>query len=640
MSKNDVRTLNRSQQHVSLPDGATIVVVGGGPAGAFFAIQAAKKARVLGRKLDLLIVEKKEELRFYQAASSIPLREGCNYCAGGISPMLASALRESGLSVPEEIVLGRATSLTVHGDWKSIELPVPEGREMLSVFRGSRPRHRAGRHVNFDSYLLDKAVEEGARVVAGEVQDVGYSPSLKPVVRYRTGTGGKNGIETTEADFVVFAGGVNQTPGMDPESDRLFGALKKAIPGFRPPKVRKTLICEMQTEEELLRHIRGEVHFAQYGSKDLQIEMSSLMPKGGWITVVLLGRTVDRAQPSQHLQIMERFLELPHIKRLLPRKATLAPVCVCNPNMVVGASRSPFGHRVALIGDMAVSRLYKDGIFSAYASARGLADCILDVGIDRASLKKAYWPVIRRFEVDNRFGAVVFLLNRVTFSHRVLSRIFYQAVLTERKTKPEHGRRLADVLWRIASGDDTYRSILLSMYHPATVWSIVVGGALVTIRNCMTERVFGLNWEGFGRYPTGVPREDIEEKRLEIAGVLGIQPTRRSLDFERMYSIKIKAGRARILDQLGRFGDADRRYFRSRLVNVHRTVGSANQVGSTIQYDVFPGWLSFSVVLEKVVGTHYLLYRVRDGFAQGGILVFSIDEKEEGLCLLSIYVAF
>jgi hypothetical protein len=32
----------------------------------------------------------------------------------------------------------------VHGDWKSLELPVPRGRTMLSVFRGTRPQRRCG----------------------------------------------------------------------------------------------------------------------------------------------------------------------------------------------------------------------------------------------------------------------------------------------------------------------------------------------------------------------------------------------------------------------------------------------------------------------------------------------------------------
>ena len=53
-----------------------------------------------------------------------------------------------------------------------------------------------------------------------------------------------------------------------------------------------------------------------------------------------------------------------------------------------------------------------------------------------------------------------------------------------------------------------------------------------------------------------------------------------------------------------------------------------------------PRWLSFSVVLEKVVAARYLLYRVRDGFPQGGILAFDIDRKRAGGGYLTIYVAF
>ncbi|MGO8753078.1 MAG: NAD(P)/FAD-dependent oxidoreductase [Thermoguttaceae bacterium] len=628
------------RQHLALPDGATVVVVGGGPAGAFFAIRILRRARALGKKLDVLILEKKREIHFYQPAFVGASWEGCNYCAGSISPRLADVLRENQLVLPEEIVEGKATVLTVHGDWKSIELPIPEGRDILSVFRGSRPMQRAGRHANFDSYLLNRATEEGAKVRMAKVHDVLYSSRNKPRVSYQIATAAGSRDETVEADFAVLAGGVNQSPGMDVESDRLFQSLREAIPGFHPPKVRKALICEMQAEEDLLRYMKGEVHFAQYGSKDLQIEMSSLIPKGRLITVVLLGKSVDQADPSEYQQVVECFLELPHVRRLLPRKAKLTPACLCRPNVTVGVARNAFGHRIALVGDMVVSRLYKDGIFSAYVTAAALADCMLETGIDRASLKRRYWPVVKTIHRDNQVGGVVFLLNRLIFSHPVLSRIVYQALLTERKTKPQHERRLANVLWRIASGDDTYRHILASMFHPATVWLILAGGMLVTIRNYVTERLFGLNWAGFGRYSTGVPIEDVAKKRHEIVEVLGIQPVKRSPEFERMYSIRIKGDEARVLHQLGKFGDGDREYFTPRLINVHRTAGNANEVGSTIRYDAILRWLSSSVVLEKVVASRYLLYRVQDGFARDGVLAFDIDQKAEDGGFLTIYVAF
>jgi hypothetical protein len=314
--------------------------------------------------------------------------------------------------------------------------------------------------------------------------------------------------------------------------------------------------------------------------------------------VALLGRSVDEANPHEYPRLLERFLALPHVRRLLPHGADLAPGCVCHPNMTVGVARHPWGHRIAVAGDLAVSRLYKDGILSAYLTASALADCVLEVGVDADSLRRRYWPTIQSLHRDNRFGAVVFLLSRLTFSQRVLSRIVYQAVVTERKAQPRHARRLAGILWAVASGDDTYGHILSAMLHPTTIRRIVVGGGLVTARNYLTERLFGLRWDGFGRYPTGVPREAVDRKRREFTAALGPNSLPRRPDFERMYTIRIMASPASILGELARFGDRNREYLHPRLIDVHRTSGEANAVGSTIRYQVFPRCLSFSIILE------------------------------------------
>ena len=626
-----------TEGHLTLPDGATVVIVGGGPAGSFFAIRALRKARELGRTLNLTIFERKTEVCFYKPLAFCSW-EGCNYCAGGISPRLADVLKENGINLPDEVIESRATEITVHGEWKSIRLPVPEGREMFTVFRGSRPKQRPGRYTNFDSFLLHRAAEEGAQVLTAEVRDIRRSSSGRPVVSYRLVT--EETSREIEADFAAFAAGVNRTPGMDLESDPLFGALAKVMPRLRPPKVRKAVISEMQAEEDLLPTMEGEVHFAQYGSKELSIEMSSFIPKGNWITVVLLGRSIDRADRSQYVQIVEGFMALPHIRRVFPRRARLHTVCACHPNMAVGAARHPFGDRIALVGDMAVSRLYKDGLFSAYVTGSALADCIFTEGLDRASLKKRYWPVVRGLHVDNRFGRVVFLLSRVVFSRPVLSRILYQALITERKTKRQQKRPLAGVLWRIASGDDSYRHILRAMIRPDSVGSIFVGGLLTTIRNYTTERVFGLVWDGFGRHPTGVAVERVKSERRNILAVMGVPEPERPPQVEKMYSIRIRAEASTILRQLGKFGDPDMEFFTPRFIRVGRTAGTPNEVGSALRYDVTPSRLSFTVVLEKLVQGRYLLYRVADGFARGGILAFDIDRVRAGVSLLTIYVAF
>ena len=46
-------------KELNLKNGSRIVVIGGGPAGAFFSIFASKLAQDLGRKLDITIYEKK-----------------------------------------------------------------------------------------------------------------------------------------------------------------------------------------------------------------------------------------------------------------------------------------------------------------------------------------------------------------------------------------------------------------------------------------------------------------------------------------------------------------------------------------------------------------------------------------------------
>ena len=638
-----------------LPDGATVAVVGGGPAGSFFALRLLKKVRDVGRSVNVIIFEKKTEVCFYQPRGFCSW-EGCNYCAGGISPRLADLLRGEGIELPDEIVESRADEVVVHGDWKSVRLPVPDGRRMLSVFRGSRPRQRAGRYENFDSFLLQTAIAEGAEMITAEVTRAGYSARARPVLSYRAPTQtADDAEETLEADLAVFAGGVNGSPGMDVASDPLFSDLQAMIPRLRPPRVRRALISEMQAhgggDPEALLAVDGEVHFAQYGSRDLHIEMSSLVPKQNWVTVVLLGKSIDRAQPSEYLSIMQRFVELPHIRRLLPPGVNLRPACSCHPNMTVGAAREPFGHRVALTGDLAVSRLYKDGLYSAWTTAAALADCVLDSGIDRDSLHRQYAPVVAAFDRDNLYGRAIFAISRWVFSHPALSRVIYQAILTERKTTRQAQWRLATVLWRIASGDESYRRILAGMLRPASVWLILTGGLLVTIRNQLTERLFGLDWRGIGRHQTGVSIDDRERKRREVFSALGLEPPARAPEMERVYSIRIRADEGAIFEQLGKFGDPDREYLWPRFVSIERMRGASNQPGTAIRYQIgpfarggrrlrLPVILSFAVVLDRNVPGRFLLYRILDGFGRGGVFAFDVKPVKHGVNLLSIYVGF
>jgi 2-polyprenyl-6-methoxyphenol hydroxylase-like FAD-dependent oxidoreductase len=624
---------------LTLEDGAKILVIGAGPAGAFFAITLLREARRLGRAVEVLIVERRRGLVSVQTGAPVRLTPNCNYCAGGISPRMSDILEGMRIPIDPGIVQDRIRSVTVQSHWKNIELKVPESRRMFSVYRGSRPLTREHRLLDFDSLLLSKAVQEGAEVLNATATHIWRSAGGRPVVEFRRGPG--EAPETVEPDFAVFAGGVNQDLRGGSGGSGLEGDLRVVMPGFAPPKLRRTLIFELELSRELAPGMEGELYFILFGSRHLRLEMGSLMPKGRFVTVVLIGPDIDRGLRSgRKSTIVDAFLSLPHVERILPRRLVRSTTsCICRPNMVVGCAANPIGDRVAAVGDLVTSRLYKDGIYSAYLTGSGLAHAILKAGIDRQSLRGAYLPLVRRLEADQRFGRTVFLTIAIAFRNPVLSRMAYQAVLRERRMAPESKRPLEGILWRVASGDDTYAAIFGAMLHPLVLLSFLGRGVLITVRNQLTELIFGLSWRGFGRFPTGVYLEDVDAK----VGRLGARPgidISGFQDFRRMYSIRIRAPRERIFDELGMLGDPRREYLRQRFVDIRRTAGKPNAPGSVIEYSVLLRPLSFGMVLERSEAPRYLVYRVLNGFARNGIMVFDVEERRPRDCVLSILVAF
>lgn len=634
------RANNRSTPETSLLDpNAKVAVIGGGPAGAFFAIHLLQRAKALGRDLRVVIIERRWPSRTSPPDDPQAAWKGCNYCAGGISPKLNDVLKSLNLKLPKEVIQSQIHSVNIQGYWKNIELDVPAGREMLSIYRGVLPLRRADGHHNFDSFLLQEAAKAGAELIGGEVDDVCFSNGGRPLIRYSAG-----GVEATlEADLAVFAVGINEAPGFRKTSGGASRMLQNLVPGFSPPRRRRALVFELEALPAVPAGLEGTIHFIEYGSKSLRLEMCSLVPKRGSVTVVLMGPSVDDLTgPKETQDIIRQFLELPHIRKLLPSQARRRPACVCLPYMAVGSARRPFADRIAAIGDLVTSRLYKDGILSAYLTGRALAETVLAGGIDSRSLRQGYGPTLQRFRKDNRFAAVVFFLNRVFFSSSSLSRILYQAVITERKTHFAPDRHLEKILWCIASGDDWYEDIFFSMIRPATLGSILTGGALITLRNFLTELFFGLRWEGFGRFTTGVAKERFHAKRQAFSrdiAELDI-PVPSHWEFERMYTIKIRAPRAEIMGQLGRFGETDRGFFQPRWVRIRRFFGQPNVPGCEIRYELPFRFLSFSLVLERIVDESLAVYRVQNGFARGGVLLFEIEKSSGENHTLSIYVAF
>jgi len=623
-----------ASQLTALQNDDRVAVVGGGPAGSFFAIHLLRAAKHLGRNIEVVIIEKRGPT---DPCSEDYQCRGCNFCAGLISPRLNKILDDHGLVVPREIIQGRIDYVWIQGQWKNFRLRVPNDMRMYSVFRGSLPGRRSGRPAGFDGFLLRAAVEEGARILYGEVQAVSYNPSGMPSLAVAAQSGA---TVSFDASFVAFATGINAHCGRDYRDDPLIASLKRLNPSFVPARTRKTFIFELDVGEDYLqRHLNHGIYFVEYGSRDFNLEHAALIPKARFLTVALIGKCVDEADlPREGRKIAHDFLTLPQIDRIFPGIAAAPVTCACVPRMTVTTAGSPFADRCAFIGDAVGSRLNKDGLYSAYTTADQLAETMLVDGIDKQALVRGYGKTVKWLAADNRFGRMVFGLSRVAFTRPLVSRIVYQAFATECKVREERSRPLSKVLWKIASGTADYQEVLSDMCGYGVVRSILVGTA-VTLRNLAFEGLFGLKWGEYGRYPTVVLREKRKILKGELASSLGEELGGPS-DFERMYAIKIRGSEQEVMAELADFGQPAARFANLRFVNVRQIHGVPDQVGSVIRYSMPFFGLSSEMQLTKRVGFETLFYRVDERLVKDGKLIFNVAPTKDGNRRLAVYTSF
>ena len=627
---------NQPQKSTALQEGSRVAVIGGGPAGSFFAIHLLREARQANRNITVTIIEKKS----VRDPGSAPwLINGCNCCAGGISPRLHDEMNTIGIRLPQDLICEEFTHVWIHGLWKNFPLRIPPGQRMVSVFRGTLPRGRKDRSGGFDSFLLNTAVEAGAHVMAGEVRKIQYSPSGKPLLTIGVPSGEPCTIET---DFAAISTGMPLSPETVPNGNGFLHSYQLINPHFIPPKIKRTLVFELKPGRAYLKkYMDKEIYFIASGSKQLRLDHIALVPKGDYLTVALVGDGIEKASlPGDTGKIIDAFLSLSHIRMILPHlNPQNTPVaCTCSPYMAAGSSAEPFGHRSAVIGDAAGARLYWDGLYSAFVTARALAETVIHKGTDRNSLKEGYGKVIKWLETDIRYGRLVFGAVRMAFTSPFLSRVVYQAFATEMKFRKMDRWTLGNVLRKIGTGTVDHETVFRELFTPPVVRSLLTG-LYKTVRNVLTEMFFGLNWEEYGRYPTVIVKEKRKYFKESIAAPLEITLDA-APEMERMYAIKIRASAEEIFDELGRFGDVSGKFLRLRFVDVRRISGLPNQEGSVVRYRLRVLPISMDIRLARCIPGKTLLYEPGELFTKRGKLIFDVTPTKDGNNRLVIYTAF
>jgi flavin-dependent dehydrogenase len=311
----------------------------------------------------------------------------------------------------------------------------------LAVYRGAGPRDRGGRVGHgLDAFLLDLVRQLGANVVPRRVTAVTWRDGRPEI-----------SVDGTPSryDLIAAAIGVNLAP----------GALLEGLGlGSSVPKTVRVYATELRRGGADLRADAGST--MEIVLPDVAgVDAVGLVPKDGFSTMCVLGEDVDR-------RAIDATFQHPLMQDYGPIGTQLTEgVCHCAPRLNVREAPRPFRDRVVLVGDCGVTRLYKDGLGSAFRTARAAASTAVRRGVSADDFRRGYWPLYREIARDNRYGAVAFALLGRLRSSRPLLRASLRVFDDERRSL--RGRRpINGILWDLFTGGASYRSILMRSCDP------------------------------------------------------------------------------------------------------------------------------------------------------------------------------
>jgi NADH:ubiquinone reductase (H+-translocating) len=417
-----------------LRTGSRVAIIGGGPAGCFFAAYLLQYAHECGIKPEITIYEPRD---FSEAGP-----RACKGCAGILSIPLLKNLVEIGLEIPEEIIQRRIEHYTVQSPYTSITISNPEtDTKIVSVYRGGGPRMSPDQgSVGFDLWLLDEIRKRGARIEGDAVSGIRVGRPMEIIA-----SGKKR-----EYDLIVLATGVNAKP--------------VPIEGLQyfPPQTQTMAQDELQVESAIANSCPGDVVQA-FLIPDSGLIFGSLVPKGPFVNVSVLSKT----EPPMSVVT---FLQNENVQSTLPE--SYLRVCGCSPKVAVGAARNYYADGFVTVGDAVVSRLYKDGIGSSLLTARKAALTAVRQGFSRQDFKRHYQPFCKSIDRDNQWGRWLFWINDKVKD----SRIFLWAqhrLIGDEQINVRGPQLFTRAVWGMFTGSYSYRSIAGMTLNPISLWKLL-----------------------------------------------------------------------------------------------------------------------------------------------------------------------
>ncbi|KKM90004.1 hypothetical protein LCGC14_1242990 [marine sediment metagenome] len=427
-----------------LSDGSQIAIIGGGPAGSFFAHFASKIAKERGINVGITIFEGKN---FCQKGP-----RGCNMCSGVISEKLYGDLKSQEILIPERCIQREIDSYHFQTQDGCIEVHNPRpstGKKIVTVCRGDGPMFsRQSKSISFDNFLLRHVESMGVKISSEIVKDVVLPSNSEERVRIIFGKEGSR--KELAADLVVGAFGLNTG---------MLERIKRLKFGYVPPRTIRACQAEIYIgEENVHKYFKNKIHIFSLGIKP--ITYATFTPRGDYITVTLIGKTdLNKA----HLL---EFLNHPIIRHTFPEGWKMPKsYCICFPKIYVTQAKNPFTDRFVIVGSAAISRYFKNGIESAFVTSKMAANSIFDLGVSQKALLKGYYkPVRKLFRSDNYYGRKLFEFNDYITSRRRISSS-YLAFLKSGKDSSTVKKQL-EIIWNMCTGSIPYKEVFFNIFNP------------------------------------------------------------------------------------------------------------------------------------------------------------------------------
>jgi len=415
-----------------LENGSRIAVIGGGPAGSFFAHFIQKYSNQKGIDISLTIFDGKD---FIQRGP-----RGCNLCAGVLSESLHQKLNDEGIFLPENRIINRIDGYELHVNAQHLLLTCTENNKskIATVFRGNGPRYSTFPDtISFDDFLLSHAQDKGARVIAHPVWDIILPHDKKEPLNILFGE--KKHPQKFEADLVVGAFGVNS---------HFMKKIQGLNFGYKPPSTLITYQGELKLgKEKVAEKFGNNIHV--YMPRSKIIKYATVIPKGEYISITLVGAK----DATKNI-----FYEFKNLKEI-QREITLSqPQCFCYPRILVSPSKYPFTNGLVIIGDASFSRHYKNGIESAFMTAKIAAETAVKIGIDDSCFFSYYYKKAKKLIIrDNYYGRFLFLIN--DFISFIPFLTTYHLSMARQRDEKLSSKKIRIILWNMFAGSIPYKEI-------------------------------------------------------------------------------------------------------------------------------------------------------------------------------------